>query len=163
MKFFKDENTNLSIENAELKYSIHEAEEYREKLSIAQNEIEMLKNSIQNMKDDQRKNQSELEALTKIQSRSEILIRSLEDERDKLQYEVDRYTKDGNAALFTNKAMITKNKAMHQLWQYEVRCINKINRADIKSEFIQTDLKGTENIIVMKRPDEAEVINKPSN
>ena len=89
------------------------------------------------------------------------LIKSLEEERDRLQNELNKYTKEGSAALFTNKAIIAKDKALHDLAQFELESINKINKADIKSEFAQTEISGIENIIISKRPDEMEKPSKP--
>ena len=70
LKFLQDENTNLSIESAELKYRIHSYEDDRVKLSNANNEIYMLKRSIENIKDASRKVQSEVESLAHTQEYS---------------------------------------------------------------------------------------------
>ena len=61
----------------------------------------------------------------------------------------------------TNLAVLEKNKIMNQLSQYEIDSIKKINKADIKSEFVQTSLCDIKNIIIMKNPNEKVKPQKP--
>lgn len=91
----------------------------------------MLNKTIANMKDTQRKLQSETESLIRAQEHSLALIKSLEHERDRLQFELTKFSTDGNASLFTNKALVSKDKALHSLAQFELQSINKINKADV--------------------------------
>ena len=142
LKFLRDENTNLSIENAEIKYEKHNLTEEKnaleEKHSDALNEIYMLRKSLESTKAADRKLQSEFDSISKAYEHSKALVENLEVEKSNLQTELDKHAKDYMSGILTNLASSEKNKVMHQLSEFELDSLVKINKADIKSEFVQT-------------------------
>lgn len=148
----------MSIEIAEIKYEQHNIEQEKntleEKHNEAINEIYMLRKSIENLKTMDRKLQSEYESLIKAQEHSKNLIVTLENEKMQLQTELEKYTKDQSAGILMNMANLAKNKIMHELSQYEIESLTKINKADIKSEYAQTTIGDINNILIVKNPNE---------
>jgi FtsZ-binding cell division protein ZapB len=149
-----------------MKYELHHLEEDKGKLEnkISENinDIYMLTKSLESMKDSNRKLQSENDSLTKAQDHSKNLITMLENEKVNFQKELEKHTKENFGGIMMNLASLAKNKVLHQLSQYEVESISRINNADQKSEFVQTYLCDVNNILIMKDPNEKEKPQKPS-
>lgn len=102
----------------------------------------MCRKQLENMKNMDRKLQGEFESLTKAHEHSKNLIATLEAEKIKFQTELAKYVKDHSSGLISNLAMLEKNKVMHQLSEFELESLEKVNRADIKSEYAQTAISG---------------------
>ena len=77
---------------------------------------------------------------------------------NRLQHQLDKHVDKSKVQVFTNEAMLAKDKAMHHLSKIEMISINKLNRADTKSQFAQTIMCDINNLIICQRPSE---INKP--
>ena len=165
MEFFRNENTSLSLENAELKYKNYTLEEdistTKDKLLSIQHEVSMQNDLIVNMKDGHRKIETEYNSLVKSQKHSQELIRTLEGEKMRLEHEVNKFNKNPNSLAFTQQAILAKDKAMNDLAMFENRAISKMNKVDKLSEFVQTTLCDIKNVIVMKKPSEVEKPEKP--
>ncbi|CAI2366692.1 unnamed protein product [Moneuplotes crassus] len=166
LQFLRDENTNLGIDLAELKYEHHSVVEERnsleEKHNQAINEIYMINRSLENMKTADRKLQSEYESLVKAHEHSKTLIRTLEEDKQKLQNELEKHVKGFMSGILTNIASVEKSKVMHHLSESELQSLAKINKADIKSEYAQTTINDINNILVVKKPDQKDKPDKPS-
>ena len=109
-------------------------------MSIINNEMDMLNDLISTMKNNYRKLQNEYDSLNKTQERSKELILSLEAEKSRLEHELNRFIDKSKTSIFTNEALLAKDKALHQLSQLESSNISKLNKFDMRSEFIQTTM-----------------------
>lgn len=129
-----------------------------EEIGTIHNEMEMLNDLISTMKNNYRKVQNEYDSLSKTHERSKELILSLEAEKSRLEHELNRFIDKSKTTIFTNEALLAKDKALQQLSQLETSNITKLNKFDMRSEFIQTTLCDINNIVICQRPSEA---NKP--
>lgn len=109
-------------------------------MSTINNEMDMLNDLISTMKNNYRKLQNEYDSLDKTQERSRELILSLEAEKSRLEHELNRFIDKSKTSIFTNEALLAKDKALHQLSQLESSNIKKLNKFDMRSEFIQTTM-----------------------
>jgi hypothetical protein len=158
VNFLRDENTGLMFESTELKYENHNIEEERNNLEMkhseANNEIYMLRKSIENQKTMGRQLQSEYDSIVKAYDHSKMLINTLEQDKTNLQSELKTHTKEQFSGLLSNIAKLEKNKILHHLSDNELSSINRVNKADIKSEYAQTVIADINNILIVKNPNE---------
>ena len=165
MEFFRNENTSLSLENAEFKYKNYTLEEdtskLKDQLLTIQHEISMQNDLISNMRDGHRKTETEYNSLVKSQKQSQELIRTLEGEKMRLEHEVNKFNKNSNSFAFTQQAILAKDKAMNDLAMFENTAITHMNKVDKLSEFVQTTLCDINNVILMKKPNKMEKPQKP--
>ena len=80
------------------------------------------------------------------------LVVELEEEKHRIKCELEKHNKEHSISLFTGAASLSIGKIMSQLSQYEADSISKINKADIKSEYAQTEICDINNILISQRP-----------
>lgn len=113
-----------------------------------QNETEMLNEFLNNIKDNFRKMQSEYESMLRAQEHSKELIKTLEAEKFRLEHELNKHVDSSKITYFTNEALLARDKAMYHLSETESLNISKVNKADTRSQFVQTVLNGINNNII---------------
>ena len=165
MEFYRNENTSLSLENAEFKYKNYNLEKdsskIKDQLLTIQHEVSMQNDLISNMRDGNRKIESEYNSLVKSQKQSQELIRTLEGEKMRLEHEINKFNKNPNSLAFTQQAILAKDRAMNDLAVFENKAIAHINKVDKLSEFVQTTLCDINNFILTENPNEIEKPEKP--
>lgn len=102
--------------------------------------------------------QGEYDSLFRAFEHSKNLVSALEEEKQRMQFELEKLWKEKSSSIFTGAANLSIGKIMTQLSQYEVDSLSKINRADIKSEYAQTEIWDINNILISQRPSEAKNI-----
>lgn len=113
------------------------------------------------MKNNFRKVQNEIDSISKEKEHSKELILTLEVEKARLESELAKNTRKGKTTLFTNEALLAKDKAMYQLSQMGTDNLKRMQKFDVRSEFIQTTLGDLNNKIIMQRPSEANAPKVP--